>query len=416
MSAAMEPGAARAVVFLTSNGVGNAWVPDQVLGLRARGVPVELHALHAAEQDFHGSERIEALRAETHRVYPVAWAAVVRDLLLAPFRFRGRLLGALASALRPGEPTAPTDRLRLLVQLAVAVSWASGPGARAAHVHADMAHSPASVGMLVAQLMGVGFSFTGHANDLFERRVALRRKLARANFVHCISRFHRDLYLREGGRPEQMELVYLGTEVARFARVAPFEPAPGTAPVVLAAGRLVPKKGFDVLLEACALLRGRDVPFRLLIAGSGPERDRLRTRAAAPDLAGVAEITGEALLQRELPAFLGAGSVFCLPCVRSPDGDMDGLPLVLVEAMAAGLPCVSTRLVGIPDLIADGETGLLAEPDDASGLADRLEVLLGDAEQRRRLGEAGRRAVTAGFDQAQLLDRLAALFRERLAT
>jgi glycosyltransferase involved in cell wall biosynthesis len=296
----------------------------------------------------------------------------------------------------------------MLLQHVAALTLVRALRERPLHLHADMAHAPATVGWLAATLLDIPFSFTGHANDLFERRAALRAKLADAAFVVCISTFHRDLYLREGAPPDRLHVLHLGTDVERFALVEPGDPSP---PRILAAGRLVPKKGFPVLVDACALLAERGREFRAVIAGSGPQLDALRARVRERGVADRVEIPGEPVLQDALPGFLGGGSVFCLPCVRDPAGDMDGLPLVLAEAMASGLPVVSTRLAGVPDLVRSEQTGLLVEPGDPRALADALDRLLRDDALRRRLAAAGRAFVRAHFDERWFLDALAERIR-----
>lgn len=395
------------LLLVTANGVGNAWVAPQLRGLRDRGLDVELVALRRPVTRYSEDPEVSALDRATRVLYPLAPGPLVAALLAAPFRFGPRLLTAAALALRPGEPTSPARRLRLLVQLVAAVALVAGLPRRPAHVHADMAHAPASVAMMAAALLGVGFSFTGHANDLFPQRVALRRKLRSARFVVAISSFHEELYRREGAAAERIARIPLGVEVGRLPRVA--EPGEPTAePRILATGRLVPKKGFEVLVDAVAQLAARGRRFRVEIAGTGPLAGALRSRVARVGLAERVVLHDRLLLQEEISGFLARGHVFCLPCVRGPDGDVDGLPLVLLEAACSGLPLVSTRLVGIPDVVEDGVTGLLVAPGDPDGLAAALERLLGDPALRARLGAAARERAVTRFDAAAALDRLAA--------
>jgi glycosyltransferase involved in cell wall biosynthesis len=404
-----HPPAAPYVVYLASQGAGIAWVPEQVAALRAAGLSVELHALRAPDGLFHQSAEVAALEAATRYVYPLRAGAFLASLIAAPLRLRGRLARALLRAAWTAPRESPAARLRALAHLAVAIHWVSTLRAGVAHVHADMAHAPATLALYAGELLGVPFSFTGHANDLFQRRVALRDKLARAAFVACISSFHRDLYLREGAAPERLPIVHLGIELERF-RLRPPPPDPAE-PLLLSAGRLVEKKGFDVFAEACAELWRRGLRFRAAVAGSGPLLDRLREQARALGLDGVLTYTGCTIAQEELPGFLSGGTVFCLACKPAADGDVDGLPVVLMEAMACGVPVVSTRLAGIPDLVADEETGLLAPPGDPIALADAIERLLGDPLLRRRLVEQGRRRVEEEFELRGANRRLAEWIR-----
>jgi len=173
----------------------------------------------------------------------------------------------------------------------------------------------------------------------------------------------------------------------------------------------VPKKGFADLIAACGVLRDRGVEVRCRIGGSGPLEKELRAQVAELGLDDRVELTGELLPQERIPDFMAAGHVYCLPCVWAPDGDVDGLPQMLMEAMACGLPAVSTRLVGIPDLIEHEHTGLLVEPGDVDALADALERLAGDRELRHRLAIAGRERVIETFDLDRCLEPLFRIFR-----
>jgi len=393
------------LIFLTSNGVGNAWIPAQIFGLRERGVPVELHTLHRPDGAFFRAEEIEALDRGCASVYPLPWLAFLGNLLHGLLRFAPRILQIAASLAAAPDP--PGQRLRALLHLPIAIHFAMQMRGRVAHVHADMAHSPATIGLFAAQLLGVDFSFMGHANDLFQRRVALAHKVQQASAVLCISNFHRELYRSLGGAEEKLHVVHLGVDTARFP-LAPDRREP--VPHVLSSGRLVAKKGFPVLIEACSLLVQRGLALRCTIAGSGPLEAELRAQVSALSLDEVVKLTGEPIDQEDLPKFMVSGDLYCLPCVPAPDGDIDGLPVMLMEAMACGLPAISTRLAGIPDLIEAGRTGLLVPADDVAALADALAELIADRDRAREIGLCGRAFVQERFDVAVMQDRLCALF------
>jgi glycosyltransferase involved in cell wall biosynthesis len=304
-----------------------------------------------------------------------------------------------------------------LAHLAVACHWAARNRREPVdHVHAQWAHSAASIAAHAARLLGTSFSFTGHAADLFRERVALADKVRQADFIACISTFHRDFYRTLGARDDQLELVYCGIDVEHFRpRTDADEAARAGRPFhVLSAARLVPKKGLDDLVEACRILTARGLDLRCTIAGSGPLEAELRAQVERAGLADRVTLTGRALKQEDIPAFMHSGDAYCLPCVRAADGDVDGLPQMLMEAMACGLPVVSTRLVGIPDLVVDGRTGLLVEPDAPEALADALERLARDPDLRRSLAAEGRRFVLERFEIATALRPLLDQYRRRL--
>ena len=182
---------------------------------------------------------------------------------------------------------------------------------------------------------------------------------------------------------------------------------------MLGVGRLVAKKGFDVFVDACAELRRRDVPFEALIVGQDDKHgDVVRERIAAQDLGDRIELPG-AMGQEELLREYRRAGVLAMPC-RVLDNDRDGIPNVLVEAMAAGAPVVATGVSGIPELVEDEVNGLLVEPDDPSALADALIRLHEDRELAARISNAGRRTVQERFDGDRLARRLADLFEEAL--
>jgi glycosyltransferase involved in cell wall biosynthesis len=166
---------------------------------------------------------------------------------------------------------------------------------------------------------------------------------------------------------------------------------------MIAVGQLAPRKGFHVLIEACHRLANQGTPFRCQIFGEGPERERLETLIEQYALGDKVQVPGR-IHQQELRQLLGQADAFVLPCVKDKSGDQDGIPVVLMEAMAMELPTVSTRISGIPELIEHDVNGMLAPPDDARALAEILQSLAKDPDKRARLGTAGRDTVSHQFN------------------
>lgn len=399
--------------YMTTQGVGDAWVGNELRIVTGAGIPVRLHALNRPAATYFKSADIEALNRDTDFIYPLSPLRALAAALAAPFRFKGRAVSAFWNALT-GERESAKVRLTGLWHYAVACHWAAGlRGQEADHIHSQWIHSGGTVAMYGAWLLGKPFSFTGHAADLFRNRAALKDKIRRAGFIICISEFHRQFFLENGARPEQLHIAYCGIDTGHFTPRRRTR-AKGEPLHILSSGRLVDKKGFDVLIGACALLRDRGYAFRCTIAGSGPLEADLRARIAAAGLDGRVAMTGEALKQEDIPAFMYSGDVYCLPCVWAKDNDVDGLPQMLMEAMACGLPAISTRLVGIPDLVIDGETGLLVPPEDAEALADALMRLGDDESFAQQLAESGHTHVTKSFDIDSCLEPLLRQFRSAL--
>lgn len=401
--------------YLTTQGVGDAWVGNELRIVLREGLPVRLHALNRPKSTFFASDDIQTLGEETNVLYPVSKGRVITNVALAPFRFGGRFWSAFFEALTGPRESAKV-RLTALWHFFLACDWAAERRQEpVAHVHSQWIHSGGTVAMFGSWLLDVPFSFTGHAADLFRNRAALETKIRRADFIVCISEFHRGFFLENGARPEQLIKVYCGIDPSHFKPNRRVRPA--DAPFhVLSSGRLVGKKGFPVLIDAIAELKARGEDVTCTIGGSGPDEAALREQIAQNGLNDVITLTGEALKQENIPDFMAKGDVYALPCVWAEDNDVDGLPQMLMEAMACGLPAVSTDLVGIPDLIRNEETGLLVQPNGASALANALIRLRDDEPLATRLASAGREHVLETFDINTCLEPLLARYRTALET
>jgi glycosyltransferase involved in cell wall biosynthesis len=279
-------------------------------------------------------------------------------------------------------------------------------------LHAHFLHTPASVTRYAAALLGLHWTGSAHAKDIWTTPDwEKREKLASCDWlVTCTAANH--AHLSALAPPQRVELVYHGLDLSRFASVEKDSSRNGEQPadpvVILSVGRLVEKKGTDVLLEALARLPA-DLHWRLVHAGGGPLKDRLERRARALGIAARIEWRG-ALTQAELLAEYRAADLFALASRVARDGDRDGLPNVLAEAQSQGLACVASRVSGIPELIEEGATGLLVDPESPPELARALERLMREPALRRRLGEAGRRRVTEKFGLEGNIERLARRF------
>ncbi|MDC1287711.1 glycosyltransferase, partial [Gammaproteobacteria bacterium] len=359
--------------YITVDGVENATVGSELRRMKKADIPFVLHSLRRPGDTFFTSEEVAQIDRETRVLYPLPKLNFIRSVLVAPFHFRGRFFDALANALFSRRESFAI-RLKSLGHFLVACYWAGLLRSEQVDlVHAQWIHSSGTVGMYGAWLIGAPFGFTGHAADLFRDRMALRDKIERADYIICISYFHRDFYLIYGARPEQLRLGYCGIDLDRFSFREPHLNK-NEIFTILSSGRLVEKKGFNYLIDACKLLEDR-IDFKCIIAGSGELEDVLNRQIKEFGLGDRVIVTGKPLMQEEISDFMHSGDCYCLPCVWASDNDVDGLPQTLMEAMACGLPSVSTRLVGIPDLVIDNQTGILLEPDDAEAIAGAIRYL-----------------------------------------
>lgn len=394
--------------YITTNGIGNAWVAAELEIMSDRQVPFRLHSMRAPTQHFFGSEWGRDLNERTNLLYPMSAVTLVIAVLLAPFRFRGRFVRAMLNAIF-GEREHGRARIASIAHLMVACVWAHQlrrSEQPVSLIHAQWVHSCGTIGMYAGWLLDVPFSFTGHAADLFRERAALKDKVRRAEFIVCISSFHRELYIDLGADPGRLHTVHCGIDLEKYPYRAPDL---GDVPRVLSVGRLVEKKGFDIMIEAARILRERGVRCSFEIGGNGPLEDALRG-LIGEDLRDMFTMSGEAILQEALPQFLREGDVFVQPCVWSSDNDVDGTPRTLMEAMATGMPSVSTRLAGIPDIIEHGESGLLVEPGDAAALADAVQAIVEDPDLASRLSEGGRRHIEDHFEIRACVEGLVEVF------
>lgn len=265
------------------------------------------------------------------------------------------------------------------------------------HLHAHFGSVATTVARLAACFTGVPYSFTAHAKDLYHESVDpvdLQRKLATASAVVTVSDYNvRHLQTEFGADAQRVSRIYNGLSLERF----PYRDPADRPQRIIAVGRLVEKKGFDVLIDACALMRDRGRHTECLIVGSGGQEAALAERITQHGLAPQVQLIGPRP-QEAVIELIHNSAVFTAPCVIGQDGNRDGLPTVLIESMALGTPCVATDVTGIPELVRDGVTGLLVAQNDPVELADALERMLDDAVLRTSLATTARRVIERDFD------------------
>jgi glycosyltransferase involved in cell wall biosynthesis len=272
------------------------------------------------------------------------------------------------------------------------------------HLHIHFAHVPAQIGMYAAAMSGVPFTVMAHANDIFERGVLLRQKAMRAEKMLTISEFNRAYLERIGVPKDKLAVVRCGVSF-KTRPAAMTTRNEGQAYRIGTLGRLVEKKGVDVLIRALAAMKPGPDGIELEIAGDGPLRADLEQLANELGIAGRVRFVGN-LPHHAVRDWMHGLDAFVLACKRDANGDMDGIPVVLMEAMSQSVPVISTRLSGIPELVVDGTTGLLAEQGDPIDLAARIDLLLASSELRARLAAAAVTHVEHEFGQQTNLDRL----------
>ncbi|MGB0383546.1 MAG: glycosyltransferase [Ardenticatenaceae bacterium] len=283
-------------------------------------------------------------------------------------------------------------------------------------MHAHFASSATRVANLVKHMIGVPYSVTAHAKDIFHQDVSpnsLRNKIHDARFVVTVSQFNQ-AYLENvmGDVPSDIRCLYNGIDLTRFRPHPTIKREPN---LILGVGRLVEKKGFDTLIRACHILTTWGLDFRCEIIGKGALRDPLKQLIVDLGVQERVRLVGPKPQDGVLAAYRRA-SIFTLPCVIGSDGNRDGLPTVLLEAMATGLPVVSTNLTGVPEIIDHGQNGLLVPPGNEQALARTLAKLLTNPARRQQMGQAARQKVEHAFDVRQNVAQLDQWLTESLSS
>lgn len=282
------------------------------------------------------------------------------------------------------------------------------------HVHAHFATHPALAALVIHRLTGIPFSFTAHGSDLHVDRTMLGRKVKASAFTVAISEFNKGVVLEECGEELQgkVRVVHCGVDPSVFKRPThradPVD-SERTALRLLCVASYEEVKGHRYLIDACAQLRERGIDFELDLIGEGPCRTDVERRIADADLGTRVHIHG-AQPRDVVRRMMSEADVMCLPSVPTAQGKREGIPVVLMEAMASSLPVVSSRLSGIPELVEDGASGILVEPRDAAALAHAIERLAHDPDLRADMGAAGRACIEARFNLQSNAAQLAAMF------
>jgi glycosyltransferase involved in cell wall biosynthesis len=391
--------------------LSHSFVQREVDALRARGLEIHTFALHRTAPEYVLTEADREAERSTYTVLPPRLrnfaGAHLRALLTGPAAYLRTLAFALS---RP--PGGSHGRWWQLFYFLEAVPiWRECEKRGLTHVHAHFTSPSGDVAQLVARL-GVerarpptwSWSFSAHGTDIFnDGPASLAAKVSSASLVVCISDFGRSQLMRLAPEEqwEKVRVARCGLNGEWFQNGTPRRPERDLR--LLTVGRLEREKGHSLLLEAISLLRKRLVPVRLEVVGDGSRLESLRRQAAALGISDRISFAG-AVGQDRIRDHYGAADAFCLPSLG------EGIPVVLMEAMACGLPVIATNMMGIPELVEDGVTGLLVTPGRPEDLAVAVERLARDRGLGRRFGEAGRRRVMEEFN----LDQGAEILRTEL--
>ena len=410
MGAHLSPVLTVGYVVSTWPRLSQTFVLTEVVALERSGVPLRIFSVKdPGGEPVHA--KVAQVRAEvTYLSFRCGWKRIVRANLRLARKLPGRYSRALWHAISYGR----IGIVRRFFQAGyLAYLLRDEP---VGHLHAHFATAPTLVAMFASELTGIPYTFTAHAKDIYvdTQHRLLRKEIAQARAVVTVSEYNRE-YLKREISPSsngKIHCIYNGLDLADFNFRWPRASDPGP-PVILSVARLIRKKGLEDLIKAAAILKQRRRAFKLEIVGSGPLRTALENRAAELSLGDCIEFSGAQPQERVSSAY-GRAAIFALPCVVTEDGDRDGIPTVVLEAMASGVPVVSTPVSGIPELIDSFHDGVLVPPNNPLMLAEALDRLLSDPELRDNLARAARSKIESEFLVEHSSRQLLTLFQNRV--
>lgn len=377
----------------------------EIREIRRRGIDVEVFSLKSAAGDKSKHAEAEELRAGTHYIPFIfsleVWQSVFYYLVTRP----GATLGMLGKIIARNI-SSPMTLLKSLAVFPKATTIANRlrkMGIR--RIHSHWATVPTTASWIVSALNGAEFTFTTHAWDIFKADNMLEEKMAASSGVRTISAFNKQYLLEKFPRisPDKISVIHIGIDVRRFV---PHDRSDHKGFVILSIGRLVETKGFQFLLGACDTLRKRNVDFfcRIIYVSDAYDGEIFALYEKL-GLKGAVELVSE-VPQEKILDYYNSSDCLALPCIVDKSGDRDGIPTVILEALATEMPVVSTEVSGIPEVVINDLSGILIEPESSSGLADALETLHGDPALRDRLGKRGREIVLDEFEISRSVDLL----------
>jgi colanic acid/amylovoran biosynthesis glycosyltransferase len=394
--------------------ISHSFILREVRALRELGIEIDTYSIHRSDPGHVLAEHDREEYRRTYALRPVNIGTLVTAHLRA---FRDRPNGyvrALRKALWRGRRGARELTWQLFYFLEAVPIWLEIKRAGLRHVHAHFTNPAADVAMIVSELWNgdeaSSWSFSAHGADIEETdQTLLADKIRSAERVVCVSDYGRS-QLMAIVEPEQwpkISVIHCGVDAESFP-VRQAQSRNGRPLRILNVGRLVPVKGQAVLLEAIALIRRRGLDVAVTIVGDGPLRDSLQSIAHALEIEGCVEFAGS-VGQDDIGAHYRGADLFCLPSLR------EGVPVVLMEAMATGVPVIASRIMGIPELIEDEVTGLLVPPGRADALADAIIRLAGDVQLCNRMVAAARGRITAEYEVRGCARQLASVLARAVA-
>jgi colanic acid/amylovoran biosynthesis glycosyltransferase len=386
--------------------ISETFILYEILALEAMGTEVEIFPL-IRERELVQHQEADRLAQRAHDVRLISWRVATAQwywLRRSPAAY----LSAWLAALR-GNIGSRRFFVRALAVVPMAATFARAMDDKhISHIHAHWATHPALAAYVASRLTGIPYSFTAHAHDIYVERPMLREKIRRSRFVVTISDYNRRFLERLYGRAasDRVVVIHCGTDPKLFVPPSARPPGPWT---IVCVASLQPQKGHRILVEACRRLVATGIDLRCLLIGDGESRPQLAAQIADAGLEKRVLLLGQQPRHRVVE-LLGSADVVAQPSVVLQSGKMEGIPVALMEAMAMERPVVATAISGVPELVRDGVTGLLIQPEDTDALTDALRRVHDDRMASAALGRAARELVIREFDLRKSAERLAEMF------
>jgi len=360
------------------------FVYNEIFQLEQLGLEIQPFSVHDNQAVF-SDPSLQDLKSRTHFLYQTPIYSVIADQIKIFLKRPASYIKGLVLLVKDIITTGAFTRLSMgmVYRFFYSASLANQLIKKnCKHIHVHFAHVPTDLAMYAATLAGIEYSVTAHANDLFQRGWLLKEKVERAKFFITISEYNRQFLIAQGADENKITVLHCGVDPAQFSLREGF--IPSQIPKIGVVARLVEKKGIDHLINAVAYLKKNAKPYQLAIVGDGPLLDEHQALANSLGLSSKEASFLGAIDHQEIASFIKSLDVFVLPCQKDSAGDMDGIPVVLMEAMLSGVPVISTPLSGIPELIIHNETGLLASTESISVFADCIVKSIQDIDSTKK--------------------------------
>jgi glycosyltransferase involved in cell wall biosynthesis len=397
------------VLYISTNftALSHTFITREINGLRDIGVDVKL--LSVRNPDTSAATKPECDLSGCKFVYPASFFPVLGGVISTFFRSPSRFITAAKTAFVNNEDSFK-QKLKLFYQMLIAcrfAGWIINEDVQ--HIHSHFAGSPTSFSMFLSALTGCPFTFTDHGAGVFHDRIGLKTKFRRASGVSSISEFNTQFYPQVADTVPTTKIVRCGLRMSDFT--FNHRQKCNTPLHILAVSRIVPKKGFTYLFDGLAYLDEEGIDWNCTMVGEGPLIPELQEKAKSLGFADKVTFTGP-LQQGEIRKLMLVSDMFVLPCVLAPDGDMDGIPVTLMEAMACGCPVISTELSGVPELVINDKTGLLLKPEDGLAVGKAMAQLAVDSELTAKISKGGYDWVNDEFNIKKSARRISEFFAE----